>query len=156
MSRIGHSKGATILGEDDELLRCTSKKLERPPWKIVHNPKKGIGIHGTSMGSALTGMILALHFSRRDEKPEDTLNALSILLFGEFVTKNNEGKANGCVACQDRERANAGVISRALRLGSWVVGTQRRSEGFPITFGRTVSSAITLHRMSSSAIREYF
>ncbi len=81
-----------LLTFDDELLRCKSHRRRRQglPFK-VQDIKKSIGVQGTSLGSPVTGLIYALHYSVPGEPPELTAKNALITLSRLCVSRCEKG-----------------------------------------------------------------
>ena len=126
----------TIISLDDDHIRQRSRKVnEITSLKVVNNPKKAIGPVQTACCSALTGFYICGHYSTVGENLKATFEKLFMSIQGLRHPEDITTRPGLIIAC-DRGYITKDTIDFILhRLGADVIGTHKRTLGFPFTYG---------------------
>ncbi|KUF96203.1 hypothetical protein AM587_10001032 [Phytophthora nicotianae] len=154
-SEIGFVSEVSIASLDDDLLRLRSRSVEDIGLTRVRNPKKGYEMeywmydamvlirflllvrfgpvhHGVV--SLVTGLYLSGHIASRGETLGEVLKLMMRSLCG--VSTDSQIDLSGVLFALDRGYQSKAVNQHIIECGGSVIGTHKRVQAFPFTYGK--------------------
>ena len=122
----------SILSQDDDHYRLTSKTCEDIGLQRINNPKKAFGPVATGSVSLTSGITLSIHVANRGETALDVTQILMMSLTNKVLP--HQAKGSNIIA-MDRGYWNRDLIEYLSCNGFQLIGTHKRTKQFPFTFG---------------------
>ncbi len=122
----------SILSTADDHLRLSSSDCEGIGLPRKNNPKKAFGPVSTGIVSLTTGITLANRIAGRGESDVDTIKILCQNLFNKPLA--NQVETSNLFA-MDRGYLSASMIDYIDSIGGSIIGTHKRVQTYPFTFG---------------------
>jgi len=131
-SSLAYIDNISIISQDDDQYRLTSKLCEEIGLVRINNPKKAFGPVATGCVSLTSGITLSIHIANRGETPLEITQILMMSLTKKLLPQH--ARESNIIA-MDRGYWNREMIKYLSLNGFQVIGTHKRTKTFPFTFG---------------------
>ena len=131
-SSLAYIDKISIISQDDDQYRLTSKLCEEIGLVRINNPKKAFGPVATGCVSLTSGITLSLHIANRGETALDITQILMMSLTKKLLPQKAIGSN---IIAMDRGYWNHEMVKYLTSNGFQIIGTHKRTKTFPFTFG---------------------
>ena len=131
-SKLAFVPNVSILSQDDDQYRLSSKTCEDIGLVRVNNPKKAFGPVATGSVSITSGITLSIHVARRGESALDVTKIVMMNLTNAQLPEQVSGSN---IIAMDWGYWTAELIEYLSSCGFQLIGTHKRTKAYPFTFG---------------------